>query len=239
MLVSVTVWVGLPLDFCLREVWNVGPAREWSMWVYNPNECWSNGGYVFFGGMWWRHTNFELGWSLSSWVIHPWNPAGWVFTFYGTKLAIPFWYGSKCLAFPSSFSDGVLFCGFKIPSILHIIPNGLVISQAQGQAFPIWVAQLPTACPVAWTLDVFSCLRRYGDPVDASTPSVPSAHRIHGAAIYGVPWIPSIYPLDVSIFLPAPWIRHGICYNRVYYTIVWIHKLWFIQFIPMIDIFFF
>ena len=47
MLVSVTVWVGLPLDFCLREVWNVGPAREWSMWVYNPNECWSNGGYVF------------------------------------------------------------------------------------------------------------------------------------------------------------------------------------------------
>ena len=33
--------------------------------------------------------------------------------------------------------------------------------------------------------------------------------RIHGAAIYGVPWIPSIYPLYVSIFLPAPWIRHG------------------------------
>ena len=31
--------------------------------------------------------------------------------------------------------------------------------------------------------------------------------RIHGAAIYGVPWIPSIYPLYVSI--PAPWIRHG------------------------------
>ena len=34
-------------------------------------------------------------------------------------------------------------------------------------------------------------------------------HRIHGAAIYGVPWIPSIYPLYVSINLPAPWIRHG------------------------------
>jgi len=33
--------------------------------------------------------------------------------------------------------------------------------------------------------------------------------RIHGAAIYGVPWIPSIYPIYVSIFLPAPWIRHG------------------------------
>jgi hypothetical protein len=28
-------------------------------------------------------------------------------------------------------------------------------------------------------------------------------------AIYGGPWIPSIYPLDVSINLPAPWIRHG------------------------------
>ena len=26
------------------------------------------------------------------------------------------------------------------------------------------------------------------------------SHRIHGAAIYGVPWIKSIYPLDVSIY---------------------------------------
>ena len=26
------------------------------------------------------------------------------------------------------------------------------------------------------------------------------SHRIHGAAIYGVPWIPSIYPLYVSIY---------------------------------------
>ena len=34
----------------------------------------------------------------------------------------------------------------------------------------------------------------------------------NGAAIYGVPWIPSIYPSHVSIFLPAPWIRHG-CYK--------------------------
>ena len=25
-------------------------------------------------------------------------------------------------------------------------------------------------------------------------------HRIHGAAIYGVPWIPSIYPSHVSIY---------------------------------------
>ena len=35
------------------------------------------------------------------------------------------------------------------------------------------------------------------------------AHRIHGAAIYGVPWIPSRYPSHVSINIPPPWIRHG------------------------------
>ena len=35
--------------------------------------------------------------------------------------------------------------------------------------------------------------------------------RIHGAAIYGAPWIPSTKkPLYVSIEKPAPWIRHGI-----------------------------
>ena len=36
--------------------------------------------------------------------------------------------------------------------------------------------------------------------------------RIHGAAIYMVTWIPSIYPSHVSIYIyiPAPWIRHGI-----------------------------
>ena len=32
----------------------------------------------------------------------------------------------------------------------------------------------------------------------------------NGAAIYGVPWIPSIYPSHVSINIPAPWIRHEI-----------------------------
>ena len=31
----------------------------------------------------------------------------------------------------------------------------------------------------------------------------------NGAAIYGVPWIPSIYPLYVSINIPAPWILYG------------------------------
>ena len=38
---------------------------------------------------------------------------------------------------------------------------------------------------------------------------------IHGAAIYGVPWIPSIYPSDVSINIPAPWIRHGIWLEKL------------------------
>ena len=33
-----------------------------------------------------------------------------------------------------------------------------------------------------------------------------------------VTWIPSIYPIYVSIFLPAPWIRHGLYTNK--------HHLW-------------
>ena len=33
---------------------------------------------------------------------------------------------------------------------------------------------------------------------------------IGSMVLYLVTWIPSIYPLYVSIFLPAPWIRHGI-----------------------------
>ena len=37
-----------------------------------------------------------------------------------------------------------------------------------------------------------------------ATTDRPSPWRIHGAAIYGVPWIPSIYPLYVSINIPAP-----------------------------------
>ena len=37
----------------------------------------------------------------------------------------------------------------------------------------------------------------------------------NGAAIYGVPWIPSIYLLYVSINIPAPWIRHGLCFRFV------------------------
>ena len=56
--------------------------------------------------------------------------------------------------------------------------------------------------------------------------------RIHGAAIYGAPWIPSIYPLYVSIFLPAPWIL---------YMILWVIKksvtwsvYWPLRFVSMI-----
>jgi len=44
---------------------------------------------------------------------------------------------------------------------------------------------------------------------------------IHGAATYGVPWIPSIYLSHVSIEKPAPWIYimgyiHGISPFPVY-----------------------
>ena len=43
--------------------------------------------------------------------------------------------------------------------------------------------------------------------VHVTCHEIPSrSTRIHGAAIYGVPWIPSIYPLYVSIYIPAPWI---------------------------------
>ena len=47
------------------------------------------------------------------------------------------------------------------------------------------------------------------ESIGYSSGNVFETHRIHGAAIYGVPWIPSIYPVYVSINLPAPWIRHG------------------------------
>ena len=42
-------------------------------------------------------------------------------------------------------------------------------------------------------------------------------HRIHGAAILMVTWIPSIYPIYVSINLPAPWI-------------LWLQDWWFMGF---------
>ena len=32
----------------------------------------------------------------------------------------------------------------------------------------------------------------------------------NGAAIYGVPWIPSIYPLYVSIYIIITWILYGL-----------------------------
>ena len=40
--------------------------------------------------------------------------------------------------------------------------------------------------------------------------SFPVPWRIHGAGIYGVPWIPSHQYTPVMLALPAPWIRHGI-----------------------------
>ena len=39
-----------------------------------------------------------------------------------------------------------------------------------------------------------------GDQSSGNFSCLKDTHRIHGAAIYGVPWIPSIYPLYVSIY---------------------------------------
>jgi len=48
--------------------------------------------------------------------------------------------------------------------------------------------------------------------------NIPNGGDPNGAGIYGVPWIPSIYPLYVSI--PAPWIRHGIYNIMIYYDYI-------------------
>jgi hypothetical protein len=40
-------------------------------------------------------------------------------------------------------------------------------------------------------------------------PYISMTHRIHGAATYGVPWIPSIYPSHVSRYTSTSRIRHG------------------------------
>ena len=48
-------------------------------------------------------------------------------------------------------------------------------------------------------------------------------HRIHGAAIYMVTWIPSIYPSHVSIYIayiPAPWILWDI-YICICHILIW------------------
>ena len=54
-------------------------------------------------------------------------------------------------------------------------------------------------------------IRRNANKVQWAKDNIRSAHQkfqhshgIHVAAIYGVPWIPSIYPLYVSINIPAP-----------------------------------
>ena len=45
----------------------------------------------------------------------------------------------------------------------------------------------------------FSHLHQFYTNLDSAKKSSAISYRIHGAAIYGVPWIPSIYPLYVSI----------------------------------------
>ena len=50
------------------------------------------------------------------------------------------------------------------------------------------------------------------------TQSYVNTHRIHGAAIYGNMDPINKNPLYVSINIPAPWIRHGICAKVGLYT---------------------
>ena len=47
-------------------------------------------------------------------------------------------------------------------------------------------------------------------------------HRIHGAAIYGVPWIPSIYPSHVSI--NTTYIPYMVYNNMLKY--IYIHHIY-------------
>ena len=57
-----------------------------------------------------------------------------------------------------------------------------------------------------------------------NTPDIsglPCPWRIHGAAIYGAPWIPSIYPLYVSINIPAPWILWDGLPNSILWSLRW------------------
>ena len=42
--------------------------------------------------------------------------------------------------------------------------------------------------------------------VDMSDMFGGMTHRIHGAAIYGVPWIPHQYTPVMLAYIPAPWI---------------------------------
>ena len=84
---------------------------------------------------------------------------------------------------------------YLIKQMLNSKCNGVkVLAQSRGRKkSPTW----------QWTAS------RKSLEFDYRRGSLHSTHRIHGAAIYGAPWTPSIYPSHVSIFLPAPWIRHG------------------------------
>ena len=65
---------------------------------------------------------------------------------------------------------------------------------------------------VAW-LQIWKNAKKYQECWEVGNSCVSYSHRIHVCYIYGAPWIPSIYPSHVSIFLPAPWIRHGIVFG--------------------------
>ena len=51
--------------------------------------------------------------------------------------------------------------------------------------------------------EIFVTTHKHEAPLGPQTSIklfIHQSHRIHGAAIYGVPWIPSIYPSHVSIY---------------------------------------
>ena len=79
--------------------------------------------------------------------------------------------------------------------------NLLGLASGCGRSMIIWQTGL-------WIIRDPTCW----EYVEIVTYNIP--WRIHGAAIYGVPWIPSIYPSHVSINIPAPWIRHGYVNNE-------------------------
>ena len=105
-----------------------------------------------------------------------------------------------------------VYCGLNLRSNFLNSPYHL----PRGRSFPNCHSCEPAALSLeSWnTLGPCNGVERW-----AGNHEVPTSHvstcpwRIHGAAIYGAPWIPSIssiYPFYVSSHIPAPWIRHGI-----------------------------
>ena len=108
---------------------------------------------------------------------------------------------------PKWFNDVQFTCGFTEPSKALCLPK------------------LPSGASAFF-------LRGVGRSKGSQRQNIP--WRIHGAAIYGVPWIPSIYPIYVSIHIPAPWIPWillvwldgFVCRIRMYFVVSWEVSQW-------------